>query len=150
MDPGAAANMDTILDLAHEHGVVVMPVLWQHSELEASMWSSWDSNPYNQDNGGPCADSACFFEDPEALAFQARYLRYAVARWGAHPALGAWEVMNEIDGIVGVDSDVTAVWAATHAETIRELEEELHPVSFSYSLPPQAVSGQVWDGADFT
>ncbi len=150
MDPEASANIDTILDLAHEHGVLLMPVLWQHSELESSMWSSWDSNPYNQVNGGPCADSACFFEDPEALALQYAYLRYCVARWGAHPALAAWEVMNEIDGIVGVESDVTAAWAEAWAETIRELEGGLHPVSFSYSLPPQVVDDQVWAGADFT
>jgi hypothetical protein len=150
MDPTAAANIDTILDLALEHGVLLMPVLWQHSELESSMWSSWEGNPYNEANGGPCADSACFFEDPEALAHQHAYLRYCVARWGAHPALAAWEVMNELDGIVGVDSDVTAAWAAGHAETIRELEAALHPVSFSYSLPPQAVEDQAWEGADFT
>jgi len=150
MDPEASANIDTILDLAEAHGVLLMPVLWQHSELESSMWSSWDGNPYNAANGGPCADSACFFEDPEALALQGAYLRYCVARWGAHPAVGAWEVMNEIDGIVGVESDVTAAWAAAHAETLRDLEDGLHPVSFSYSLPPHAVSDQVWDGADFT
>lgn len=150
MDLEAAGNIDTILDLAEQHGIQLMPVLWQHSELESSMWSSWDTNPYNEANGGPCAGSACFFEDPEALTLQALYLRYAVARWGAHPALVAWEVMNELDSIVGVDSDVTAAWASTHAETIRGLEEALHPVSFSYAMPPHAVSGQVWEGADFT
>lgn len=150
MDPEAGANLDTILDLALEHGILLMPVLWQHSELESSMWSSWDGNPYNVANGGPCADSACFFEDPEALSHQQAFLRYCVARWGAHPALAAWEVMNELDGVVGVGSDVTAAWAAQHAETIRGLEGALHPVSFSYSLPPQAVEGQAWEGADFT
>ncbi len=150
MDPTAAANIDTILDLAQEHGILLMPVLWQHSELESAMWSSWDGNPYNAANGGPCEDSNCFFDDPDALAYQQAYVRYCVARWGAHPATGAWEVMNELDAIVGVDSDVTAAWAASHAETIRQLESGLHPVSFSYSLPPQAVSDQPWEGADFT
>ncbi len=150
MDETDAANIDTIMDLALEHGIQLMPVLWQHSELEASMWSSWDGNPYNEANGGPCAASACFFEDATALAYQNLYLRYVIARWGAHPAVAAWEVMNELDGIVGVESDVTAAWAAAQAETIRELEDGLHPVSFSYSLPPQAVAGQVWEGADFT
>jgi hypothetical protein len=149
MDPQASDNIDVILDLAREHGILVMPVLWQHSELESSMWSSWDGNPYNEANGGPCADSSCFFEDPRALAFQDAYLRYCVARWGAHPAVIAWEVMNELDGIVGVDSDVTAGWAAAHAETIRALEGGLHPVSYSYSLPPQAVDDQSWEAADF-
>ena len=150
MDTGASGNIDAILDAAWDHGVLLMPVLWQHSELESSMWSSWDGNPYNSANGGPCADSACFFEDEQALAHQAAFLRYAVARWGAHPALAAWEIMNELDGVVGVDSDVTAAWAGLHAETLRALEDSLHPVSFSYSLPPQAVDGQRWEGADFT
>ena len=150
MDPSASDTIDSILALAQAHGILLMPVLWQHSELESSLWSSWDGNPYNAANGGPCPDSACFFDDPVALAHQEAYLRYVVARWGAHPAVAAWEVMNELDGIDGVDSDVTAAWAAKHAETLRVLEGQLHPVSFSYGLPPQAVPDQPWSGADFT
>jgi len=150
MDPDAAANMDTILDLAQAHGIAIMPVLWQHSELEASMWSSWEGNPYNAANGGPCDDSTCFFTDTLALEYQQRFLRYSVARWGAHPALAAWEIMNEIDGVTGVEQELSAPWAATHAASIRQLESDLHPVSWSYGLPAQAVPDQDWEGADFT
>lgn len=150
MDPAASANVDAILDAAQTEGVGVMLVLWQHSELESATWSSWEDNPYNATNGGPCADSACFFGDDTALMYQSCFTRYAVARWGAHPALVAWEVMNEVDGIVGVDSAIVAAWAGDVAETIRTTEGDRHPVSWSYSLPPQARGGQVWDGADFT
>ncbi|MBW2256341.1 MAG: DUF5060 domain-containing protein [Deltaproteobacteria bacterium] len=150
MDPDAGEEVDRLLDLAAEHGVMVMLVLWQHSELESARWSSWDSNPYNADNGGPCPDSLCFFQDPTARAFQDRLVRYAVARWGAHPALAAWEVINEADGVQTVMGSTVASWAASHADTLRSLEDGLHPVSWSYTLPPQVDPGQVWEGADFT
>lgn len=149
MDPAAAAELDAILDAAEAEGVAVMLVLWQHSELESASWSSWEDNPYNADNGGPCATSSCFFTDETALMYQLRFTRYAIARWGAHPALAAWEVMNEVDGIVGVDDAIVAAWAGDIAETIRSAEGGLHPVSWSYSLPPQARGGQEWVGADF-
>ncbi len=146
----AAANVDTILDLAEAEGVRVMLVLWQHSELETMMWSSWETNPYNEANGGPCADSAAFFEDDAALAHQQTFLRYAVARWGPHPALGAWEIMNEVDGISGVSSEVAVAWARAHAHTIRELEHGRHPVSWSCSLPEHVLASPGWEGADFS
>jgi len=150
MDPNAGDEVDRILDLAGEHGVTVMLVLWQHSELQSAAWSSWEANPYNADNGGPCTDSLCFFVDPTARALQDRLVRYAVARWGAHPALAAWEVINEADGIQGVMASTVASWAASHAGAIRALEAGLHPVSWSYTLPAQVDAGQVWEGADFT
>ncbi len=149
MDQQDCAELDAIFDLAQENGIALMPVLWQHSELEAAMWSSWEDNPYNAANGGPCESSSCFFEDQTALGYQRLLLRYAVARWGAHPALAAWEVINEADGISGVDSDLVAAWASDRADEIRALEGDLHPVSWSYSLPPQALKDQVWSGADF-
>jgi MYXO-CTERM domain-containing protein len=148
-DEEAGANVDVILDHALAEGVQVLLVLWQHSELEAMTWSSWDTNPYNAANGGPCSDSQCFFEDDEALAFQEVFLRYAVARWGPHPALFGFEVINETDAVQGVDTDVVVAWARQHAATIRELEGGLHPVSWSHSLPAQFGLPQDWQGADF-
>ncbi len=150
LDEAAADEVDAILDRADDHGVRVLLVLWQHSELETPMWSSWDDNPYNAANGGPCADSACFFEDDAALAHQRVFLRYAVARWGPHPALGAWEVFNEVDGVTGVPSQQVAAWARDHAGAIRGWEGGLHMVSWSYSLPPDVGPEQDWQGADFS
>jgi hypothetical protein len=150
MDPAAGSEVDRLLDHAAAHGVLVMLVLWQHSELESARWSSWETNPYNADNGGPCPDSLCFFQDVTARAFQDQFVRYAVARWAAHPALAAWEVINEADGIQGVTGSTVASWAGSHADAIRSLEDGLHPVSWSYTLPAQVDPGQVWEGADFT
>ncbi len=149
MEPGAAARVDALLDRALDHGILVMPVLWQHSELESAHWSSWDDSSYNAANGGPCGDSRCFFTDPAAQRLQDRLLRYAVARWGAHPALAAWEVMNEVDAIRGVEPATAAAWAARQADTLRALEGGLHPVSWSYAVSAQIAYEQPWAGADF-
>lgn len=147
-DPIACAIIDRMLEQATEHGVRVLLVLWQHSQLQAFMWSSWKENPYNAANGGPCADSACFFEDPVALDYQSRLLRYAVARWGAYPALAGWEVMNELDGVQGVDTPTTIAWAQDRADEIRALDS-LHPVTWSFSLSVWTGADD-WNGADFS
>lgn len=149
MDLDDSAELDAILDAAHAEGVLVLPVLWQHSELEADNWSSWDENPYNAANGGPCADSLCFFEDEAARTLQRRLTRYAVARWGGHPALAGWEVMNELDLVEGVTGDVAAAWAADVAEDLRALEGDLHPITWSYALLPYLDTDQAWAGADY-
>jgi hypothetical protein len=147
-DPEASEKIDRILDLASEHGVRVLLVLWQHSQLQASMWSSWDANPYNEANGGPCADSTCFFVDPTALEYQRDFLRYVVARWAAHPALLGWEVMNELDAVTGVETSTAHAWAADRADELRAMDP-LHPVTWSFSMAVWYGSDD-WRGADFT
>jgi len=147
-DPGAAARVDGILDLAEERGVGVMPVIWVHTQLETRMWSRWESNPYNAANGGPCATSLDFFVDEQALALQERYLRYLVARWSAHPAVVLWEVMNEVDGVVGVPTEVAESWASARADSLRSLDP-IHPVSWSHAVPDH-VEAHDWTGTDFS
>lgn len=149
MDLDDCATIDGILDAALAERVLVLPVLWQHSELEADNWSSWEQNPYNAANGGPCSDSLCFFEDEAARTLQRRLTRYAVARWGAHPALAGWEVMNELDLVEGVSGDVAAAWAADVAEELRALQGDLHPITWSYALLPFLDEDQAWAGADY-
>ena len=48
--------------------------------------------------GKVVADQA-FFTCPDAKVRYKNYLRYIVARWGYSPAIGMWELFNEIDNV---------------------------------------------------
>lgn len=145
-DPVAGALIDDILDRASASGVRVVPVIWAHSQLQTAQWSRWDANPYNASNGGVCEDSACFFTDPAAIALEDRTLACITARFAGHPAVLAWEVMNEVDGVSGVSLAVGEAWAADRADVLRALDPN-HPVTWSYAMPA-TVRTQDWSRAD--
>lgn len=145
----AASRLDRVFETAESKGVAIQLVLWQHSQLEADMWSSWTDNPYNQANGGPAADSRAFFEDPRAVQLSQRRLRYLVARYGAYRSLLAWEIMNEMEG-VKAPFDVVAQWCAARATELRALDSHQHLVTTSHMLrpylaPPTAYESDVYD-----
>jgi hypothetical protein len=133
--PQVAAKLDRIFAEAEARGVLVQLVLHQHSQFEASMWSSWAENPYNAANGGPCATSADYFTDPLALSLARRLHRYVVARYAAYRSLLAYEIFNEADLITGVGPSLMAPWAQSAAAEIRALDPHGRPVTTSYGIP---------------
>lgn len=93
VDFASAAAFDRMFARAAAHGVRVQFVLMYHGMLAGD----WAKSPFNAANGGPCRDPRDFWRDPRARDLFRRYLDYAVARWGADPALFAWELINEAD-----------------------------------------------------
>jgi Domain of unknown function (DUF5060) len=130
-----AAKLDLIFDHAHELGVFIQLCLHQHSQFESSAWSSWNENPYNEANGGPCASSADYFTNEEALRLSRNLHRYIVARYHAHTSILSWELWNEADLIVGVGQDLMVPWAQGTAAQIRQLDPSAHLVTTSYGSP---------------
>ena len=64
-------------------------------------WRRWKKHPYNQANGGPCAAPTQLLTCPRTrTAIKAR-LAFATQRWGASPALFAWDLWNEIHPAMG-------------------------------------------------
>jgi mannan endo-1,4-beta-mannosidase len=60
------------------------------------MWIRWRNHPYNRANGGTCADQGTWLTCPETRAAIKHRLAFASDRWGASPALFAWDLWNEI------------------------------------------------------
>ncbi len=131
----AATRLDTILAHAQQIGVYIQIVLHQHSQFETPQWSSWADNPYNAANGGPCATSADYFTNDQALAYERNLHRYLVARYAAYRSLLAWEMWNEADLITDVRMDLMVPWTQDMAAQVRGLDPEHHLVTTSYGLP---------------
>lgn len=128
-------KLDAIFSAAQDWGVTIQLALHQHSQFESPQWSSWEANPYNVANGGPCQTSADYFTDPEALRLADNLHRYLVARYAAYRSLLAWEIFNEADGITGVRMDLMNPWSQNVAERLRELDPSAHMVTTSYATP---------------
>lgn len=93
LDLAAAQRLDAILACAAQHKIGVVLVLGYHGLLS----HDWEKNPFASANGGPCQVAEEFWTDGASRAAYRRWLDYATARWGASPALAAWEFWNEVD-----------------------------------------------------
>lgn len=97
-----AWRLDYVLDAAAQRGIYLMLCLDYHGifQVEKDMWGGndwWPRHPYNAAQGGPCATQRDFFTSAEAKALYRKRLRYLIGRYGAQPALMAWEFFNEIN-----------------------------------------------------
>ncbi|MDA1140052.1 MAG: DUF5060 domain-containing protein [Planctomycetota bacterium] len=92
-NPENARRFDEILSLAEGHGLHLMLVM----EYHGMHLGDWSRNPYNFENGGPCAKPFEFFTLKEAKELFKRRLQYIVARWGHSSSIFAWELWNEVD-----------------------------------------------------
>ncbi|WBH17227.1 glycoside hydrolase 5 family protein [Sphingomonas radiodurans] len=72
------------------------------------MWIRWRHHPYNRANGGPCASRRAWLTDPEMRAAIKTRLAFASDRWGASPALFAWDIWNEIHPAHGGNDPASA------------------------------------------
>jgi mannan endo-1,4-beta-mannosidase len=72
------------------------------------MWIRWRNHPYNQANGGTCAHPGSWLTCPETRAAIKHRLAFASDRWGASPALFAWDLWNEIHPAHGGGDPATA------------------------------------------
>ncbi len=131
----AGARLDAVLAHAQDVGVYLQIVLHQHSQFETPQWSSWADNPYNAANGGPCATSADYFTNEQALTYARNLHRYMVARYAAYRSVLAWELWNEADLISGVHMDLMTPWSQEMAAQIRALDPAHHLVTTSFGLP---------------
>src|SRR5258706_8291205 len=76
-----AWTLDRALAEADRRGIFVMLCLEYHGmfEVKKDFWSSndnWVKNPYNQANGGPCANQNEFFTSEAARKLYQKRLRY--------------------------------------------------------------------------
>jgi hypothetical protein len=140
-DPGhfnasAIQRMDQLVELAHRTDTYFMLALDPHGSL---LGPGWDTNPYNQKNGGPAATPADFFTNPAARRQYQDRLRYLVARWGYSPHLAVWEFFNEVDNAMYSqkagripDEGVTA-WHAEMSAYLKQLDPYERPITTSVS-----------------
>jgi hypothetical protein len=159
----AAWRMDTILQMAEDKGIYLQVVLMWHQAYATytappvtapsdvprpDTAIDWEENPYNSANGGPLSGPAAVFLDPEARALLHQRMRYVVARWGYSSHIFAWEVVDEIDGILGYTPIRARPWLQDAVAYLREVDPYGHLITAG-SLEP---ASDLWQAAalDFT
>ena len=90
-------------------------------------WRHWHRHPYNLANGGPCADRRQWLTSaPMRSAIRGR-LDFATRRWGASPALFAWDLWNELHPAHGEDDAAHCMpFVSELSAFLRTLERRLH------------------------
>lgn len=128
---GNAAQLDALLDDAWAREVRI--VLAVNHLGQGSDWcaSEWKLHPYERSNGGWLDKAADLFTDPRALAFQERYRRYLIARWGDHPGVACWKLWTEID-LTNMRGK-TLAWHERASKRWRELDPYAHLITTHWS-----------------
>lgn len=91
------------------------------------MWTRWRHHPYNRANGGPCASRRAWLTCPATRAAIKARLAFASDRWGASPALFAWDLWNEMHPAhAGDDVAATARFVDDIAPWFRAYEIARH------------------------
>ncbi len=94
-----AVRLDRIVELAEEHGILLMIALHHHGQFSTSVNPNWADNPYNiarAADGGFLNTPQEFFTHPQARELTKRRLRYIIARWGYSSSVLCWELFNEV------------------------------------------------------
>ena len=90
-------------------------------------WNNWAAHPYNQANGGPCADRTRLLTCPETRALIKARLAFATGRWGGSGVVFAWDLWNEIHPVQGEDRPgCFEDFIADVGPFLRQLENRLH------------------------
>lgn len=91
------------------------------------LWIKWKRHPYNQKNGGPCADRSRILLCPETRAAIKARLAFCIERWSGSGALFAWDLWNEIHPSYAQDSaECFNDFIEELSLFVREREMELH------------------------
>jgi hypothetical protein len=126
--------IDDLLERCEEHDVKFICPLRSHSDFynrwKAHGWSQGRiRNAYHRLRGGklPAGEWA---SDPESLAYQDRFHRYVIARWGYSRALGMWDLLVEVN--LARQKNVQAWVKRTH-EFFAKNDPFRHPTSLGGS-----------------
>lgn len=125
-DLRSAWQLDYIFDLADQSGIYLLLCFDHHGMFQANNrnWGGsnnfWNTNAYNQINGGPCEKPNDFFTNARAKTIYEKRLRYLIGRYSYSPRLLAWQFFNEIDNVFGpLNGDDVVAWH-------REMGQWLH------------------------
>jgi len=87
-----ASQFDDLLDDAASRGLALPLALTCDEPFGDRAKFNWRDNPLNKANGGPLDAPSRFFTNLAAWGHFQAVARYAVARWGGHPAVASWEL----------------------------------------------------------
>jgi len=137
LDLEVAKRWDEIVEAAEKYGIYFQMVLQHHGQYSTKVNPNWDSNPWNQKNGGFLATPDEFFSNPRAIAATKAKYRYIIARWGYSPNIMAWELFNEVewtDAMAHKHVGEVAAWHNLMADFLRQQDPYRHLITTSSTL----------------
>ncbi|MDZ7740243.1 MAG: T9SS type A sorting domain-containing protein [Bacteroidota bacterium] len=133
-----AWKLDWIMQEFEARDILCSLVLCIHDELIYSNNSNnhWDHNPYNDENGGPCAEPQDFFTNSTARDFFKNKLRYVNSRWGYSPNILMYEMLSESDNFPYYKQEKANIrnWILEMAEYMKKVDINQHFTSASYAI----------------
>lgn len=147
MNQKDSAELDYIVQYAREHGITIMPCIFNFrnfmhkngvgdgSNANPAMPSDWVNNPYHTVLG--LQSNYDFFTDARAIRIEKNLIRYIVARWGYATNVLCWELWNEVanmangEDIPHQNQRNIVQWHAQMADYIRSIDPYQHPISTS-------------------
>lgn len=95
-----SAELDYIINYAKEHGVTIMPCIFNYTNFSIEDTpTSWSNNPFNSYLETPCD----FFTDLFAFKTTKNLIRYIISRWGYATNIMSWEFFNEVNNMINYD-----------------------------------------------
>lgn len=151
LDPAVAARWDEVIALAEKHGIYLQVVLQHHGQYSTRVNSNWAEHPWNAANpGGFLRTPQAFFTSEEARRHTRAKYRTIAARWGASPAVLAWELFNEVHYTDAMETPAgeaqVAAWHQEMAGVLRGADGYRHLVTTSL----QDLSSPVYAVMDYT
>lgn len=132
-DLANAWRLDHVVDLAARNGMRLALCIESYNILRDRInWPEWERSPLNRGQGGPLDRPEAFWTDPEMDRLNRMKLRYLVARWGANPAVMAWEFWNEVDGITDYNATPVRDWHAHTARYLKSIDPYRHLITTSF------------------
>lgn len=138
-DLAVARRIDELMRTAEATGVRIVFCFTFHGATA----SFWHESPYAAANGGPCLRPEDFWTDAPARRQFKSLLDYAVARWGASPALLSWELINEVDLAKYERPGDAAGWVREMAGYLKHTDPHGHLVTASVTRA--SFEEDLWD-----
>jgi hypothetical protein len=138
-NPAVEETVEFLFDQAEKHGfyLQVCPIV---PGMMAAV--NGDTHPYLEAQGGPITGSDPFtwtsqlFSNGEAVCLEKRRLKWLVDRWGNHPNLFSWELMNETELFPNSGDPLQSItnWMSAVAAYVQQIDPN-HLITASTSSP---------------
>lgn len=137
-----SAEMDYIIAYALQHGISIMPCVFNCSVFMAELKdpsdpSIWRNNPFRCILGDASNCACDFFTDARARKISKNLIRYIVSRWGYATNILSWELWNEVDHVTkecpqyqGIDQQILN-WHEEMYNYIRSIDPFGHCITSS-------------------
>jgi len=126
-----AWRLDRAISKAQQAGLSYPLAFADREELYPQRKYNWLVHPLNQTQGGPLSSPSEYFRHPRTAGQVAVRARYAIARWGASPAVSQLLMRND------VPADAANTWCAAVAKGLGKMPPPQKPVLSAHpqSLP---------------